>query len=506
MPPQETGKQRAARIPLDYYKHSDPLERWKLRLGGLALVATLAWVGVQSVLSEQRDFQASRGAVAAVHQTWDSQCSACHVDFTPISSHSWAPFFLRDPNESSTRCQACHAGPDHHSSQKPDLTCASCHRDHRGHEASLVNLPDSDCTQCHKDLGTHMDLNKAWHLQHGGQEFAKKVTRFAENTHPPFRSIATDPGKLKFSHRRHLALGMRLETDKEKGDPIKFVGDIQDVAFRKRHEKQQPGAKDTDPVQLQCASCHQLDPGDFGLPGQRNAGAYMVPITYENQCQACHPLTVDRKVFSDPKAGYLAIPHRWQPKEIHEFLDNFFTAQAARGQADFPEKKVLRPLPGKTLDLLEPKVRDEINKKRENVEKELYIGRKACALCHEFTGNIPVAIKSRHPSDLGVVPTDVPQVWFQHAKFNHTAHRAVECANCHTGAETSTASSDVLIPGLDNCVQCHAPSSKIGTPSARFNCTECHGYHNGAHSIQGVGAAKRNPEKGRSVDAFLHGK
>ena len=27
MPAQETGKQRASRIPLDYYKHADGLER-----------------------------------------------------------------------------------------------------------------------------------------------------------------------------------------------------------------------------------------------------------------------------------------------------------------------------------------------------------------------------------------------------------------------------------------------------------------------------------------------
>ena len=90
MPPQETGKQRAARIPLDYYKHSDCLGKWKTRLGWLALIVPLAWLGTNFALSNQQDFYSSRGPVSAVHQTWDASCSTCHVNFTPISNHSFA--------------------------------------------------------------------------------------------------------------------------------------------------------------------------------------------------------------------------------------------------------------------------------------------------------------------------------------------------------------------------------------------------------------------------------
>lgn len=474
MPAQETGKQRAARIPLDYYKHADGLERWKLRLGGLALVATLAWAGTYFALSEQRDFHASRGHVAAVHQSWNAECSACHVDFTPISSYSWAPPFLGDPKKSSERCQACHAGTIHHSTQTAELSCGSCHREHRGPEVSLVRLPDSDCTQCHKDLGNH--------VQAGKTIFKHDVTGFAEKTHPPFRSIAKDPGRLKFNHQRHL-------------------GDIP-PPYRKLYNDHQKSKDDNAPVQLQCASCHQLDAGDFGTPA-RNAGAYMRPIVYETHCQACHPLTVERNVFDDPKLGHLSVPHRWQAKEIHGFLENFVTAQVARGQLDFREKKVVRPLPGKLADILPPTAGAFIDQKVKAAETHLYATKQSCALCHEFTKNYD---PREQVADLRVEATNVPQVWFKHAKFNHTAHRAVQCAECHARAEVSRSNTDVLIPDRDNCVQCHAPTTKVGTPGARFNCTECHLYHNGDHGAQGVGAAKRNPEKGRDLESFLRGK
>ena len=42
MPPQVTGKTRAARIPLDYYKHPDILHTWQGRLGWIALIVPLA--------------------------------------------------------------------------------------------------------------------------------------------------------------------------------------------------------------------------------------------------------------------------------------------------------------------------------------------------------------------------------------------------------------------------------------------------------------------------------
>ena len=373
--PQETGKQRAARIPLDYYKHGDTIERWKLHLAGVAVLATLAWMGASWALSGQDDFQSSRGPVASVHQNWDTQCQACHEPFTSISSHSWKTPFLGDATVSNKKCQACHSGADHHKGQSPDLSCASCHRDHRGREASLVALPDSDCTQCHNKLSQHFGERMQ-------SDVPDVVDKFAKGSHPRFRSLAKDPGKLEFNHRLHLSPGMALREGTQVGGTIKTLGQIP-VPFRNRYRGEQTDKADTAPVQLQCASCHQQDVGDQAVfaprkksPGLRGSGAYMLPINYANHCQACHPLTVDHK----PAQGnepQLAVPHGWQPKDIHLFLDDYFTSKYARSfwQEEAAKPKKDRPLPGGVIKTPVPATElEKAQKAIKTAESYLYQG------------------------------------------------------------------------------------------------------------------------------------
>ena len=132
----------------------------------------------------------------------------------------------------------------------------------------------------------------------------------------------------------------------------------------------------------------------------------MLPIVYENHCQACHPLTVERNGFDDPKLGHLTVPHRWQTKEIRGFLENYVTAQIARDQLDFLEKKVVRPLPGKLTDLLPPAAGALIDQKVKAAETHLYATQQSCALCHEFTKPYD---PREQVSDLRIEPTKVPQ-------------------------------------------------------------------------------------------------
>src|SRR5918912_1619389 len=108
-----TGKQRASRIPLDYYKGYDTISRWKLGLSALALVLSLGWwvsglafggrYGVRN--SRGGRMRYTHGPVARVHATWEAQCDACHIPLTPISgSASWAGV-LGDPKKSDQKCQ-----------------------------------------------------------------------------------------------------------------------------------------------------------------------------------------------------------------------------------------------------------------------------------------------------------------------------------------------------------------------------------------------------------------
>jgi hypothetical protein len=519
MAAQETGKQRAARMPLDYYKRPTRLERWKERLGALALLVTVAWLVGGLLRKDQGELRYSRGPVAHVHQTWEANCTACHEPFVPIQSDHWATTYVSAGREEGHRCQSCHAGPPHHAGEKSPPSCASCHREHRGRDVSLVRSPDHDCTQCHADLVKHMTGSDL--------RFANVVSRFSKEGHPEFQHLKKTAAKqkLKFNHKLHMSAGMATP---EKGDP-KFTLDRLPLPFRKSYEDQQEAKGDTARIQLQCSSCHQLDHADLKLAGpdmargipQRGAGAYMLPIRYEAHCQACHPLTFDRTQEGDRASSYLAVRHGLQPPEIRQYLEGLYTAKALNDELKiFTQFVPVRPLPGKLPSEDRTKVRTLINNKVAAAEKSLYLGKKTCGECHHYEPQDMVDEKNPGAAPAGrIAATQVPQVWFSHALFNHAAHRGVDCRSCHENAYADTeqkkpnltasqASEDILIPGLGNCLECHAPQTGRGgliRGGARYDCTECHRYHHGDYPLHGIGAAARAPAARRAIDDFLSG-
>lgn len=525
MPPPETGKQRAQRMPLDYYKKSNRVERIRDRLGFLAVLVVGGWLAYQAATSRQPSFGASRGHVAAVHQAWNDDCTVCHVPFQATSSHSFVPAPLVAPVAitSPSKCQACHQGPEHHVNQSHEYSCGTCHRDHRGPDASLVRLPDADCTQCHTNLESNMK-------QPGQRVFENRVTRFAAKTHPEFRSVKSDPGKLQFNHAQHMTAGIP-DIDPKTGKPggiLMTYGDLKKNVPDLYARYDPTGMKNpAEPVKLQCASCHVLDSGDFGLTQaqavlvqdsrlpKRSPGAYFLPISYENQCRACHPLGIQGVV---PGGDGFTLPHGLQPAEVVDLVENRLVSNAVGGKVGFYQQKVTRPLPGKLLTPeLDATVKQVLDRDLDIALKDLFVGKRNCGECHTYIHpeGPPAAGKALF-SALKIEPTRVPQVWLKHAKFDHMAHRAVDCRECHGKAyptladgqpnpQASTRNSDVLVPNMDNCLQCHAPKTATGG-GVRFDCTGCHNYHNGDHPLAGRGAAARNaPVPGTTAD-FLQGK
>jgi hypothetical protein len=540
MATRETGKQRASRIPLDYYKRPNRLERWK---GTLALLALLASVGAAAaawILQDGGRPYASRGPVAAVHAAWDNNCEACHAGFRPVSkSAAMAALFPASGGHAADlNCRQCHEGTAHHTdpAQLDALTpsCGGCHRDHRGRDASLVQMPDSDCTRCHSDLKASTVEGKA--------SFENAITGLADKGqgHPDFRSLKSDPGRLKFNHRLHMLPGQVLEPGQAKPWTL---GRIADKTARERYAAApwQADKSDAAPVVLDCGSCHRRDAGDFGItPANRPeglasaaltpraAGDYVLPINYETHCAACHPLTFDANLKG--KDGQpVSVPHRLQPDEVKDFVRGAYVA--AYGNKSLDQRvadaakagpKPSRPLPGK-LTAEEQAALDSAGNESQKAEQFLFkadvaradgyltSGKSACGECHVFD----TAGESKR-----VLPVQVNNVWLRHAKFSHVAHRAFDCRGCHANAyayeadgktlnkNASVDHSDVLIAGVDNCRQCHAPAAGV-----RSDCGECHLYHNGSgdHSLQGLGAAARDPggaEKPRrfsDVSQFLRG-
>jgi len=260
-------------------------------------------------------------------------------DFTPISSHSWAAArSWAIPRQRAGAAKVATAGPVHHAGQQPDLKlrCVSS-RAPRPRRPRWSICPTAIARNAIGDLS-----------KHGAKgAFQTGISRFAADTHPTFRSIKTDPGKLKFNHQRHLAAGMALGKDGRR-DPD--TRENARAAPQNAIAINRPGRKTTPRSQLQCASCHQLDAGrsrpgcrlPLALQDQRPTGAYMLPDHLREPVPGV-PSLVTRP--GDSPASLAA------QGTARCFLENSSPLSSLRGQAGFLEKKLVRPLPGKFADL-----------------------------------------------------------------------------------------------------------------------------------------------------------
>jgi hypothetical protein len=554
MPPPAPNRVRVERFKWNRHYFRDRSSLGKVRWWACvaAAVVGVGW-GLYALAfpGETIHHQVSHGPVASPHQAWDQRCDACHA------SHSLGDFSVTGAIFSSNvhqrwnefNCQNCHAGkPDvkdyapHHASAlwkagSEALECAACHHDHQGRDFSMVKMPDTDCTQCHKDLKDHH--------RDGSSRFDNKITRF-EDQHPDFDAKKNFQRTLHFNHAHHMMAGIpptpeatQNVKDGLQSNSVQKVGDLP-AQFRERYRLE--GQSDKDPVQLTCASCHQLDAGrtEAGQPTSkawqatenlarnlpldsvlppRAAGAYYLAINYDVSCQACHPIEV-AVGEKGRKPSVFTVPHRLTPEQADKQL-RLAVIDGLASQTNAPPS-VLK----NTRDRLDPlaperpwhNLEEQVRALTDEAKKQLLLdgpnglyGR-SCAKCH---------IKQPGAEALAIKPVTTPAVWLPHAKFNHSAHRAMNCASCHTSKEAKVSSLEELlsaipkpepvgIPDIANCRQCHAPARRTSAGpqgGVRHDCVECHRYHNGDAPLQGLGSAHRDPPDSLRLgaDAFLRG-
>jgi len=325
------------------------------------------------------------------------------------------------------KCGACHVSEASFRESATDQACLGCHDGpihhadqtftpacsncHVEHQGAfrLASTSDRACTQCHADLKT----------THGESKFASNIRGF-DSSHPEFavlRSGYTDPGTVQFNHAVHLKDGLRGPNG---------------------------------PVQLKCGDCHQ--------PPDSSNRALMAPINYERHCESCHPLQFDRR-FSE------SAPHK-EPQVVYDFVHARLVAYIAAHPAEIP----LVDEPDKRLPSRppQPPARNAAEWVAQRMaDAQLLLWRKSCKECHSLSypngfDALPVVAKSQ-----------IAARWFQHAEFDHAAHQMVRCESCHVKARTSRETSDVLIPGVQTCRECH----HAGRNAAEARCFECHTYH-----------------------------
>jgi hypothetical protein len=487
-----TGKQKAARVPVDYIRRAGGLKWWLT--GGLAAATALALAGL--VVSGHWKAAASPGPLHAVHAAWENDCAACHLPLSPEAGDNAVGRSLGGTRPADALCRGCHTGPPHHPGREIAEevgSCGSCHHEHRGRHASLTDLRDDACSDCHARLPDHVAGGKT--------DYAATIHAF-DRDHPELALVAADrnrppggkpvdPEHLNFNHQVHLASGLKHAADDARAWTL---DDVTGEEERERYRRQQPEGRRTgsDAVQLTCASCHEPDGGTTPT-----AGAYLPPVSYQRHCQGCHPLTLGAELPG------VKVPHGLQPADVRRVLWGAFVERASRRPAPPPPKS---PLPGRGLDPAEEAARAEVEGQVNAAERFLYRddadklarlvfeGKTACGLCHEYR---------RPEGGAGppqVVPVGVPEVWFKHARFDHRSHRAVDCQECHVGAAASTTNTDLLLPGVAVCRKCHAPVGGV-----RSQCMTCHAYHDGDAATKGRAATSRAAPRRGSIDEFLAG-
>ena len=190
----------------------------------------------------------------------------------------------------------------------------------------------------------------------------------------------------------------------------------------------------------------------------------------DNHCRSCHTLNFD--VFEPD----LELPHGDQraavvAMEAH-FIREFTDPDLRRERAASKPRRV----PGKRESAASCTGSGlDCGRAEALKEAEYQFAETGCVTCH--------VVEDTGLSDINdrwfVQPVRVTDDWYPFSRFDHASHRslAVEgsgevCESCHQ-ASLSEQSSDVLIPGQDNCLSCHSQDKGF----SQVDCVSCHVFH-----------------------------
>jgi hypothetical protein len=200
----------------------------------------------------------------------------------------------------------------------------------------------------------------------------------------------------------------------------------------------------------------------------------MQRVNFEQNCRACHSINIDETTPG------LQLPHG-DPAFVRAFLRSLPTQYADHAKRTFGlanQREIDAYVKEKITGLRERTLSGE------NLERAVFFadaatgeatiiaGRQGlararfagCAYCHEVT-------PQGNATPLVTAP-QTPDRWMQHSTFNHAKHIGMSCTDCHT-AQSSSLTSDIIMPTQQSCVSCHSPQNRAGD-----SCMTCHSYHN----------------------------
>jgi mono/diheme cytochrome c family protein len=380
------------------------------------------------------DAQWNPGTLSSSHQPFGLDCKACHAK----------PF----QQVQDTECLACHRGIGNHVATKvaamPQLQetrCATCHRDHQGTDGLMTQnhrYIGTGCASCHGDLSSKLPETKVADVK----DFAKGHPQFrvqvAASTTTFVRvrqggAAITEATALKFPHDVHLA-------------PGGIAG---------------PDGKS----KLECASCHR--PTQSGVGFER--------VSMKRDCQSCHTLAFE------PALSQRQVPHGSTADVLTTLREFYGYVNSSKVAIDTPPVNgpVFTVRPGMPAGAPASFVQGPGDAKARAAAAATELFEKtSCIVCHSVS-RVPGPGKAGTPgADLPqwkIAPVAPAHPWLPKASFDHAAHRAAPCADCHL-ASASKKAGDVLMPTIKECRDCHSGTEPV-VGKVKSDCAMCHGYH-----------------------------
>lgn len=404
----------------------------------------------------------SSGTLSNAHASLSNNCGACHQKaFVSVTDGA---------------CQACHtpaALPDHAAPARmakgrlaetgvvaaahslfnlPQGRCTSCHKEHEG-EATVMTVAESFCTDCHAGLTSRLP-----------DTAVANVPGWAR--HPDFRAtLVASPSPDKPLFTRTSLAGAR------EASGLIYPHDIHQsatnaVANMAQKQRLPVGADGA----LPCSYCHTPDSDQLRFK----------PIAMEANCGACHDLA-----FARDGGTVRTLPHG-KPAQVAGIIRDFTLSQAYSPRAGVQRLGFDRRLPGPNGLRAPPPLLGDPGARARAAVVSVFTGEGLCTECHVITDTGAADLTRR----FAVAPVSINDHYLPQGQFPHGKHKSHDgktgqaaCVACHTGVMKSRAATDVNIPGVANCRECHGAPAKTllsTTAKAGASCDTCHFYHDGA--------------------------
>ena len=355
------------------------------------------------------------GQMSPGHRALSMKCVVCHQQ--PFNA-------VRDQ-----ACVACHKNVPNHIADKnlharvfKEVRCAECHLDHRG-KAGLVRHDTTQCVACHGNIKARRKESKLSNIHDFASDHPafQLVIRKGSEEHDIRRVRQTDKANLveksglKFSHQVHFEKALiEISPDNAR--------------------------------EIQCNDCHKVDDA-----GERHEPMIMTVTCQQSKCHALN--------FTPPVEGR-QVPHA-STKTVMTSLHEYYASRAI--------SKVY--VDGVTVDDLR-RARNWAYAQA-NINAQALFQKEAegtCLECHEITAN-----PENKEVPWEVTPVHVTDHWLPKSRFPHAKHQTSNCVNCHD-VEKSDKSSDVSIPTINKCRECHVGSKQAKTLISS-SCDPCHNFH-----------------------------